>query len=321
MSGRTPPPKAGEITDRRLYLGRRTVLAGAAALASPIITGLAYRALTGSGRAQRRTHPLAAPIARRSPPPAGEQASSFEAISTYNNYYELGTDKRDPAALADRLTLAPWTIEVGGQVHAPATFDVDALIRRFPLEERVYRFRCVEAWSMVIPWLGFPLRALLDVVQPLSSARFVVFESLMRPAEMPGQARGVLDFPYREGLRLDEAVHPLTLLAVGLYGQSLPAQNGAPIRLVVPWKYGFKSAKAIVRISLEARQPATTWQDAVPDEYGFYSNVNPEVAHKRWTQAAERRIGELGRRPTLMFNGYGAEVASLYRGMDLTRNF
>jgi sulfoxide reductase catalytic subunit YedY len=259
--------------------------------------------------------------ASRSPLSTTETPTSFRDVSTYNNFYEFGTDKEDPAAEAKSLRTRPWTVTVDGEVGKPATLDVDTIIRMFPLEERVYRMRCVEAWSMVIPWIGFPLAALLARVEPTPRARYVAFTTLLDPAQMPGQGRRVLDWPYVEGLRLDEALHPLALVAVGLYGRVLPNQNGAPLRLVVPWKYGFKGIKSIVHIRLTAEQPPTTWSAAAPDEYGFYANVNPAVDHPRWSQKTERRIGELGRRPTLPFNGYGDQVASLYAGMDLRRFF
>jgi sulfoxide reductase catalytic subunit YedY len=250
-----------------------------------------------------------------------EPRTSFEDVTSYNNFYEFGFDKSEPAERAGELITRPWTVEVKGEVARPQRFDIDAVIARFPLEERVYRLRCVEAWSMVIPWLGFPLAALLKFVEPSSRAKYVAFKTLLDPDQMPGQREPALDWPYAEGLRIDEAMHPLTLLAVGLYGKTLPNQNGAPIRLVVPWKYGFKSIKSIVSIELTERQPDTTWNLAAPSEYGFYANVNPFVNHPRWSQASERRIGELARRQTLAFNGYGEEVASLYRGLDLRRYF
>src|SRR5438477_7947133 len=259
--------------------------------------------------------------ARRSLLSTTEAPTSFRDVSTYNNFYEFGAEKDDPAAEAGSLRTRPWTVTVDGEVGKPATLDVDTLIRTFPLEERVYRMRCVEAWSMVIPWVGFPLATLLARVEPTARARYVAFTTLLDRAQMPGQSRRVLDWPYVEGLRLDEAMHPLTLNAVGLYGRVLPNQNGAPLRLVVPWKYGFKGIKSIVHIRLTPDQPRTTWSAAAPDEYGFYANVNPAVDHPRWSQKTERRIGEVARRPTLPFNGYGDQVAGLYAGMDLRRFF
>ncbi|MGH7530138.1 MAG: protein-methionine-sulfoxide reductase catalytic subunit MsrP, partial [Gemmatimonadales bacterium] len=260
-------------------------------------------------------------IAKRGVTTVDEELTSYEGITTYNNFYEFGTDKRDPSRHAHTLRTRPWTVRVEGEVNKPKVYDVDELITRYPAEQRVYRLRCVEAWSMVIPWLGFPLAQLLKDVEPTSHARFVAFTTLHDPEQMPGQKGGVLPWPYVEGLRLDEAMHPLTILSHGLYGKPLPNQNGAPLRLVVPWKYGFKSIKSIVRIRLVRVQPPATWNMVAPNEYGFYSNVNPDVDHPRWSQKRERRIGELRRRPTVLFNGYGDQVASLYAGMDLRRHF
>jgi sulfoxide reductase catalytic subunit YedY len=297
-----------DVTDRSLYLRRRSLIAAAGALGA----GLAL----GPGAASAA--PLA--VTRRVRTTTDKQTPRND-VASYNNFYEFGTDKEDPARTAGRMKTRPWTILVDGLCAKPTRFDIDGLIKRFPLEERIYRMRCVEAWSMVIPWVGFPLAGLIKAVQPTAAAKFVAFETLFRPEEMPGQRDRVLEWPYREGLRLDEALHPLTLMAVGMYGETLPNQNGAPIRLVVPWKYGFKGIKSIVRIRLVAKAPRTTWQMMAPSEYGFYANVNPEVDHPRWSQASERRIGEFLRRKTLPFNGYGAQVASLYRGMNLQRNF
>src|SRR5467141_435942 len=252
-----------------------------------------------------------------------EKKNSFEDITTYNNFYELGTDKSDPSENAAKLQTRPWTLSVEGEVGKPKKWDIEEILKAFPVEERVYRLRCVEAWSMVIPWDGFPLATLLEKVQPTSRAKYVAFETAVQPKNMPGVgAFGAIPFPYLEGLRIDEAMHPLTLLAVGLYGEELPKQDGAPVRLVVPWKYGFKSAKSLIKIRLQETQPATTWsQYGGGTEYGFYANVNPEVDHPRWSQGKERRIGEVFRRPTLKFNGYGDQVAKLYSGMDLRKFF
>jgi sulfoxide reductase catalytic subunit YedY len=250
-----------------------------------------------------------------------EKLTPYESVTTYNNFYEFGTGKEDPSKRAGSLRTRPWSVVVDGAVGKPKTFAIEEILKMAPLEERIYRLRCVEAWSMVVPWVGFPLAELLKRVEPAGSAKFVEFTTLLDPAQMPGQRGRVLDWPYREGLRIDEAMHPLTLLTVGLYGEVLPNQNGAPIRIVVPWKYGFKSAKSIVRIRLTETQPETTWNLAGPKEYGFYSNVNPEVDHPRWSQAKERRIGEFFKRPTLPFNGYAEQVAQLYAGMDLERYF
>lgn len=313
MSRSVPGVKPSEITPRSAWLNRRELVAAAAA--AGLIAGLPR----GAG---------AAPLtASKSPLSTDEKPTPLEDVTNYNNFYEFGTGKEDPAANAGKLTTAPWSIKVDGMVAKPRTFALEDLVKAQALEERVYRMRCVEGWSMVIPWVGFPLKALLDRVEPLGSARYVAFETLVRPEEMPGQ-RGffqVLAWPYVEGLRLDEALHPLTVLAVGLYGETLPNQNGAPIRLVVPWKYGFKGIKSIVRISLVEQQPPTSWNIQNAGEYGFYSNVNPEVDHPRWSQATERRIGEGGlfakRRATLPFNGYADQVAGLYAGMNLRQYF
>ena len=293
------------VTPKPLWLNRRAVLAGAGGLA-----------LAG---------PAAARIeAAKSPLSTDEAPNSLEDITTYNNFYEFGTDKGDPAANAAALTTDPWSIEIGGLVDRPGNYDLADVLKGQPIEERIYRFRCVEAWSMVIPWIGFSLSGLLDRVGVQPGARYVAFETLYRPEEMPGQSRPILEWPYREGLRLDEAMHPLTILATGLYGEEMPKQNGAPIRLVVPWKYGFKSIKSIVKISLVADRPQTTWNMMQPEEYGFFSNVNPQVDHPRWSQASERRIGAglfAGRQDTLMFNGYADQVAGLYAGQDLSKDY
>jgi sulfoxide reductase catalytic subunit YedY len=245
----------------------------------------------------------------------------MQDVTHYNNFYEFSTDKRAVAARAKNFITRPWTVEVGGLAHRPRTFDIEEILRLSPPEERVYRHRCVEGWSMVIPWIGFPLSRLLDQVQPMGSARFVTFQALADPRQMPNIKTSVLDWPYLEGLRLDEAMHPLTILAVGLYGETLAPQNGAPLRLVVPWKYGLKGIKSIIRIDLVEAMPPTTWNRTTPSEYGFYSNVNPNVDHPRWSQRTEQRIGETSRRETLMFNGYADQVAHLYAGMDLKANF
>ena len=250
-----------------------------------------------------------------------EELTSKHDATTYNNFYEFGTDKEDPVKYAHLMKTQGWQLSVEGEVHKPKIFDLDGLLQLAPLEERVYRLRCVEAWSMVIPWLGYPLSTLLKVVEPTGNAKFVEFLSLHDPEQMPGQNYNVLDWPYIEGLRIDEAMNPLTLLTLGMYGHRLPNQNGAPVRLVAPWKYGFKSAKSIVKIKLVEKQPVSSWNKASPNEYGFYSNVNPAVSHPRWSQRKERRIGEFFKRDTMMFNGYGEWVSELYRDMDLTKYF
>jgi sulfoxide reductase catalytic subunit YedY len=318
--------KSSEITDKRLYLDRRTFVRGVVLAGSVTATGIVYRQLAAPGKPSERTtgsvtEPGPRAVASTTVDLPGEERTPFDDITNYNNFYEFSTDKRAVAEVAEGFVTRPWTVQVDGLVHKPRTFDLDDLMRLAPLEERVYRLRCVEAWSMVIPWLGFPLASLLDAVEPTSQARFVQFTTLHAPDRMPGQRYDALDWPYVEGLRLDEAMHELTILSVGLYGEMLLPQNGAPVRLVVPWKYGFKSIKSIVRISLVERQPETSWHLASPDEYGFYSNVNPKVDHPRWSQARERRIGEFGQRETLLFNGYADQVARLYAGMDLEVDF
>ena len=288
--------KWSDVTPEKLYLNRRQIMAGGLTL--------------GLTPALARAETL--------------EPNTFEEISGYNNYYEFGTGKEDPAANAGMLTTSPWTVKVDGLVDKPGDYDLGDLLAGLSVEERIYRFRCVEAWSMVIPWQGVTLASLLGKLGVQPSAKYVAFETLVRPEEMPGQKMGILEWPYREGLRLDEAMHPLTIMATGLYDKPLPNQNGAPIRLVVPWKYGFKSVKAIVRITLTDKEPQTTWNMMAANEYGFHANVNPTVDHPRWSQASERRIGGglfAGRQDTLMFNGYGDEVASLYAGMDLAVNY
>jgi methionine sulfoxide reductase catalytic subunit len=308
---------SSEITPESVWLNRRQFLQGAAtAAAGAVFAGAPGSPLVGALEAQT---PLA--NVRKGPFGTDEKQNSFEDISGYNNFYEFGTDKEDPARNAGRLKVRPWTVKIEGHVAKPGDFAIDDLLTMFPLEERVYRLRCVEAWSMVIPWIGFPLGELIKRVEPTSKAKYVAFETLLRPGEMPGQRTSALQWPYVEGLRLDEAQHPLTILAVGLYGKTLPNQNGAPLRLVVPWKYGFKSIKSIVKIRLVEKQPPTSWNISNPGEYGFYSNVNPQVDHPRWSQARERRLGEFAKRATLMFNGYGDQVASLYSGLDLKKNY
>ncbi|HET9532795.1 MAG TPA: protein-methionine-sulfoxide reductase catalytic subunit MsrP [Blastocatellia bacterium] len=310
--------KSSEITDKNLYLTRRDFMRGSAILASTTATGLLYRQLTSSSR--RAESGEGASTAGSAPAVKqldGETATPFEDITNYNNFYEFTTNKQAVANRAKGFVTRPWTVAVEGLVNKPKVFDLDDLLKLSPLEERIYRLRCVEGWSMVIPWLGFPLAQLLKQVEPASTASFVEFTTLYDPERMPNQKTNVLDWPYVEGLRLDEAMHPLTILSVGLYGEMLLPQNGAPIRLIVPWKYGFKSIKSIVKIRLLDSQPKTTWSEYAPDEYGFYSNVNPRVDHPRWSQARERRIGEFGMRDTVLFNGYGDQVAHLYEGMDL----
>ncbi|MFN0110680.1 MAG: protein-methionine-sulfoxide reductase catalytic subunit MsrP [Blastocatellia bacterium] len=312
---------SSEITPETTYWNRRNFIRGGALAATTAATGLLYRSLNTPGRESAKAVQPEPASANGYTAPEGLAANSYEDITNYNNFYEFSTSKQDVARYAKNFVTRPWTVEVGGMVHKPKTFDLDEIPNLSPQEDRVYRFRCVEAWSMVIPWLGFPLSALLKQVEPMGDAAYVKFITLLDPKQMPNQDSDVLSWPYVEGLRLDEAMHPLTLLASGLYGKPLPPQNGAPLRLVVPWKYGFKSIKSIVRILLVKDQPLSTWTDAGPNEYGFYSNVNPTVDHPRWSQATEHLIGEFGRRDTLMFNGYGDQVASMYSGMDLKTNF
>jgi sulfoxide reductase catalytic subunit YedY len=302
------PLKSSEITPYSLYLSRREFLKAAG-----IMTGSAFLAACTPKAAGTDV-----PVKRDE---FGDPANSYEDITHYNNYYEFSENKQAVIKRAKDFKSHPWTVEVSGLVHHPKTYAIEDLIKKFPQEERVYRLRCVEAWSMVIPWMGFPLAGLLKEAEPTSEAKFVRFETLLDPEQFPHQGSHLYPWPYREGLRLDEAMHPLTILATGIYGQALLTQNGAPIRLVVPWKYGFKSIKAIVKIELVAQQPGTFWKTIDRKHYGFYSNVNPDRTHSRWDQAAERRIGELGLRPTLMFNGYAEEVARLYEGMDLVANY
>ncbi|HEY3111966.1 MAG TPA: protein-methionine-sulfoxide reductase catalytic subunit MsrP [Chloroflexota bacterium] len=321
-------PASSEITAESLYLRRRELLKNTALAAGTAaafgggllwLVGKAPPPDTPEGRPLAAATRSAAPEPERGP--SGEPLTPYQSVTTYNNFYEFGLDKDDPARNAHTLRPRPWTISVEGEVARPQVIDIETLLSWFTLEERVYRLRCVEAWSMVIPWLGFPLAALIKRLEPTGNARYVEMVTLMDEDQMPGQRFPVLDWPYVEGLRMDEAMHPLTSLAVGLSGKELPNQNGAPLRLVVPWKYGFKGVKSIVKIRFAEAQPKTTWAMAAPREYGFYANVNPAVDHPRWSQATERRIGEFGRRPTLPFNGYAEEVAELYAGMDLRRNF
>jgi sulfoxide reductase catalytic subunit YedY len=320
-------PTHSDVTPESLYKSRREFIKNAL-LFTGVAGGLGAGLLRLTGGMRYKATPgrnLAAAdsllVTRQENLADGEAPNSYEQITTYNNFYEFGSSKSDPAMNAHALRPRPWTVAIEGLVRKPRTLDLDTILGWFPLEERIYRLRCVEGWSMVIPWIGFPLADLIRRLDPAPSARFVAFTTLLDPDQMPGQRSSILNWPYVEGLRLDEALHPLAFMAVGLYGKRLPNQNGAPMRLIVPWKYGFKGCKSIVSIRFSAEQPATTWNVAAPDEYGFYANVNPEVDHPRWSQATERRIGEVNRRPTLPFNGYAAEVAQLYSGMDLRRNF
>jgi sulfoxide reductase catalytic subunit YedY len=308
-----PDLPESEATPEGIYLRRREFLRlGAAGAVGAAASAFPIPALAGPEDPSGEL----LPVARKADMAGGEKPTPWKSVTTYNNFYEFGTDKADPAQRAGGLRTRPWTLAVDGEVKRPLTLGIEEILKLSPLEERIYRFRCVEAWSMVVPWVGFPLDALVKRAEPTSRAKFVVFQTLLDPAQMPGQKSRILEWPYTEALRIDEAVNPLTLLAVGLYGRVLPAQNGAPLRVITPWKYGFKGAKSIVRMRFVEEQPRTTWAVMAPAEYGFYGNVNPAVDHPRWSQGKERRLGEFFRRDTLPFNGYGAEVAGLYAGLD-----
>ncbi len=320
-----------EVTPPSVYFNRRNFIRAGILAASTVATGIVYRKLnpvgTGTGPAVH-TAKIAdvqkfavTTTNNNSGFTANEPETSFDDIAHYNNFYEFSTDKEEVAVKAANFKTDGWTVSVEGLVNKPKVFALDDILKIAPPEERIYRMRCVEGWSMVIPWVGFSFSKLLDAVEPLSSAKYVAFQTLLDSARMPGQNSKVLNWPYVEGLRMDEAMHPLTILASGIYGRVLPPQDGAPIRMVIPWKYGFKGIKSIVKIKLVADQPRTTWSDYAPNEYGFYANVNPHVDHPRWSQATEQRIGKSGRRPTLMFNGYEEQVSHLYAGMDLRKNF
>ena len=310
---------SSEITPQSLYLNRRKFLAGAAVAGAAAVAGGALLELispTTVAEAGTKIDGI-----QKSKFSTDEKITPFKDVSNYNNYYEFSTDKYGPAGLAKDFRVRPWTVKIEGLVKKKQTLDVDTIIKMASPEERIYRHRCVEGWSIVVPWVGFSLSELIKRMDPLGNAKYVEFTTLYDPGQMPGQKSSVLDWPYVEGLRMDEAMHPLALLCFGMYGETLPNQNGAPLRIVIPWKYGFKSAKAIVKIKFTEKQPSNTWAVMAPNEYGFYSNVNPNVDHPRWSQAKERRLGEFLKRPTLMFNGYADQVASLYSGMDLKKNF
>jgi methionine sulfoxide reductase catalytic subunit len=311
----SPKIRSSEITPEAVYLNRRQFMKGAAVVAGGVLLAAC------APKAAPTSIPTEAAALKGQTDELGDALTSYAAVTGYNNYYEFTQDKEGVAPMAKDFKTRPWTVEVSGLVNQPRTYDIDELLKRFPIEERIYRLRCVEAWSMVIPWRGFPLNKLLNEVEPTSAAKYVHFVSILDKDQMQGQHSPFFVWPYSEGLRLDEAMNDLTLMTTGLYGKDLLPQNGAPLRVVVPWKYGFKSAKAIVKIELVADQPQTLWSTSAPNEYGFYSNVNPDVPHPRWSQASERRIGESDRRPTLMFNGYADQVASLYTGMDLRANY
>ena len=310
--------RSSEITPKSLYLNRRKFLAGAALAGAAAATGIGLREIispSATAQAGNKINGI-----QKSPLSTTETVTPYKDVTNYNNYYEFSTEKDEPAKLAQKFRTRPWKVKIDGLVDKKQELDVDAIIKMAPPEERIYRHRCVEGWSIVVPWVGFSLSELIKRVNPTSKAKFVEFTTILDKTQMPGQQRNVLEWPYVEGLRMDEAMHPLALLCFGMYGEDLPNQDGAPIRIIVPWKYGFKSAKAIVRIRFTDKQPLNTWNISAPMEYGFYSNVNPNVDHPRWSQAKERRLGEFSKRPTLMFNGYD-QVASLYSGMDLKKNF
>jgi sulfoxide reductase catalytic subunit YedY len=309
------PIRSSEITSKDAYLSRRDFMKAATVATSAALLAACAPSVT---KEPSNAKPVPTSTATDE---LGNPVNSYEDITNYNNYYEFTTDKQEVAGLVGDFKTTPWTVEVGGLVNKAQTLGIEDLVKLFPQEERIYRLRCVEAWSMVIPWTGFSLASLLKMVEPTSDAKYVRFETVFRPEEMPGQKSPFYPWPYQEGLRLDEAMHELAILATGLYGEPTVAQNGAPIRLIVPWKYGFKSIKSIVKIELVAEKPETMWNTIAPGEYGFYANVNPEVDHPRWSQASERRIGELSRTPTLPFNGYGEQVAALYDGLNLVSNY
>jgi len=314
---------SSEITPKPAYLNRRQFILGAAAAGAAIGGGLYLRDRDAMLDTVEASGTKLTGIVK-SPLSTTEKPNTFKDITNYNNYYEFSTDKYEPNGLAQNFRTHPWTIKIDGLVKKPKTLDIDAILKLAPLEERIYRHRCVEGWSMVIPWVGFPLSALINQAEPLANAKFVALQTIVAPDQMPNQKRAVLDWPYVEGLRMDEAMHPLSILAVGLYDEVLPNVDGAPLRLVVPWKYGFKGIKAIVKISFTEKMPPTTWNIMASNEYGFYSNVNPNKDHPRWSQARERRIGDsvlAPKRPTLMFNGYSDQVAGLYSGLDLNKNY
>ena len=315
---KSPDIKSSEITDEKLYHNRRQFMKTAAAGAIGIAAGSGILSSLASAA------PLPGDVwhpRNKSPYNTDEALNSYQDITTYNNYYEFGTDKDDPAANSGKFKPFPWKVSVEGEVKKPALYNLEDLIKGFTIEDRIYRHRCVEAWSMVIPWAGFPLKDFINRLAPTSKAKFVEFTTVLRPEEMSGQQRNVLQWPYIEGLRMDEAMNPLTFMVTGLYGKPLPNQNGAPLRIAIPWKYGFKSCKAVVKIRFMETQPLNTWNIMAPQEYGFYSNVNPDVDHPRWSQAKERRIGDFFKRKTQMFNGYADQVAGMYSGMDLRKNF
>jgi len=311
--------RSSEITPKSLYLNRRQFLTGAAIAGAATATGLGVREIVSPSTSALAANKIDG--IKKSPLSTTETITPYKDVTNYNNYYEFSTNKDEPAKLAQKFRTRPWKVKIEGLVDKKQELDIDTILKMAPPEERIYRHRCVEGWSIVVPWVGFSLSELIKRVNPTPKANFVEFTTIYDMSQMPGQQRSVLQWPYVEGLRMDEAMNPLALLCFGMYGEDLPNQDGAPLRIVVPWKYGFKSAKAIVKIRFTEKQPLNTWNISAPSEYGFYSNVNPNVDHPRWSQAKERRLGEFSKRPTLMFNGYGEQVASLYAGMDLKKNF
>ena len=311
--------RESDVTPKELFLRRREFIAAAGITAAAVATHGVGALAGGEGAAVQNPSAQKLADVKKSPLSTDEKLNSYKDITTYNNFYEFGLDKADPGRYAHTLRPRPWSVVVEGQCGKPGTYNIEDIMKWAPLEERIYRLRCVEAWSMVVPWIGYPMSELLKRFEPTSRAKYVEFKTLVDPKQMPGQAEPALRWPYTEGLRMDEAMHPLTLVGLGLYGEVMPNQNGAPIRLVVPWKYGFKSVKSIVRVRFTEQEPLNTWQQQQAQEYGFYANVNPQVDHPRWSQGSERRLGELFRRKTLMFNGYADQVASLYNGMDLRK--
>jgi methionine sulfoxide reductase catalytic subunit len=315
---KAPDLTYADVTPRSLYVNRRTFLR-AIGIAGAVVAGKGLWDLAATSNVVFAGTKL--DVASKSPFSTSEKITSYGDVTHYNNFYEFGTEKGDPAKNAQKFQTSPWTVSIEGEVKKPRKFSMDEILKIAPLEERIYRHRCVEAWSIVVPWIGYSFSALANLVEPTPKAKYVAFQSFYDPRQMPEARWGGIDFPYVEGLRIDEAMNPLTLLCVGMYGETLPNQDGAPVRMVIPWKYGFKSIKSLVKINFQEKQPNTTWNLFAPQEYGFYSNVNPNVDHPRWSQASERRLGDIFRRKTLMFNGYGDQVASLYSGMDLKKYY
>jgi sulfoxide reductase catalytic subunit YedY len=311
--------KYSDITPKSVYMNRRKFLADAGLAGGAILAGRGLWNLISPSESVSANTKLNVTV--KSPFSTSEKQNTYQQVSTYNNYYEFGTGKDDPSKTSGKFVTSPWTVSVEGECAKPQKFSMDDILKMAPLEERIYRHRCVEQWSIVVPWIGFSFSALAKLVQPNPNAKFVAFQTYYDKAQMPLGSRSGLQLPYVEGLRMDEAMHPLTMISVGMYGETLPNQDGAPVRMTIPWKYGFKSIKSIVKVRFVKDMPPTTWNISAPDEYGFYSNVNPEVDHPRWSQAKERRLGEFGMRPTIKFNGYGDQVASLYNGMDLKKNY